>query len=107
MAAIGTVNILRVSGGDCGALTGVTPPPRAGSVSSLPSTLFRRSLPGSASELRYPQGGSLPSGGAVVRRTHRGRWGPRDDNNKVRVGVRVGVEVVVMMMMMMVVMMTM
>uniref|UniRef100_A0A8C4ZHI0 Liprin-alpha-3-like n=1 Tax=Gadus morhua TaxID=8049 RepID=A0A8C4ZHI0_GADMO len=49
---------------------------------SLPSTLFRRSLPGSASELRYPQGGSLPSGGAVVRRTHRGRWGPRDDNNK-------------------------
>ncbi|XP_030196546.1 liprin-alpha-3 isoform X3 [Gadus morhua] len=55
---------------------------RAGSVSSLPSTLFRRSLPGSASELRYPQGGSLPSGGAVVRRTHRGRWGPRDDNNK-------------------------
>ncbi|KAI4807672.1 hypothetical protein KUCAC02_027463 [Chaenocephalus aceratus] len=49
---------------------------RAGSVSSLPSTLFRRSLPGSASELRYPQGGgSLPSGytnsttGMVVRRT--------------------------------------
>uniref|UniRef100_A0A8C5AYZ7 Liprin-alpha-3-like n=1 Tax=Gadus morhua TaxID=8049 RepID=A0A8C5AYZ7_GADMO len=36
--------------------------------------------------LRYPQGGSLPSGGAVVRRTHRGRWGPRDDNNKVRYG---------------------
>ncbi|XP_077959790.1 liprin-alpha-3 isoform X3 [Gasterosteus aculeatus] len=63
---------------------------RAGSVSSLPSTLFRRSLPGSASELRYPQGGgSLPSGysnspgGVVVRRTHRGRWGaPRDDSNK-------------------------
>ncbi|XP_056286481.1 liprin-alpha-3-like isoform X3 [Pseudoliparis swirei] len=61
---------------------------RAGSVSSLPSTLFRRSLPGSASELRYPQGGgSLPSGysnssGVVVRRTHRGRWGARDDNNK-------------------------
>lgn len=61
---------------------------RAGSVSSLPSTLFRRSLPGSASELRYPQGGgSLPSGysssssGVVVRRAHRGRWGaPRDDN---------------------------
>eukprot|EP00064_Thunnus_orientalis_P005287 superscaffoldBa00000509_g5301 len=63
---------------------------RAGSVSSLPSTLFRRSLPGSASELRYPQGGgSLPagysssSGGVVVRRAHRGRWGPaRDDSNK-------------------------
>uniref|UniRef100_A0A8C9XUU5 PTPRF interacting protein alpha 3 n=1 Tax=Sander lucioperca TaxID=283035 RepID=A0A8C9XUU5_SANLU len=63
---------------------------RAGSVSSLPSTLFRRSLPGSSSELRYPQGGgSLPSGysnsssGVVVRRTHRGRWGPsRDDSNK-------------------------
>lgn len=60
-------------------------------MSSLPSTLFRRSLPGSASELRYPQGGgSLPSGysnspgGVVVRRTHRGRWGaPRDDSNKV------------------------
>uniref|UniRef100_A0A669EJ96 PTPRF interacting protein alpha 3 n=1 Tax=Oreochromis niloticus TaxID=8128 RepID=A0A669EJ96_ORENI len=58
-------------------------------VSSLPSTLFRRSLPGSASELRYPQGGgSLPAGygssssGVVVRR-HRGRWGPpRDDSNK-------------------------
>uniref|UniRef100_A0A8C9XU71 PTPRF interacting protein alpha 3 n=1 Tax=Sander lucioperca TaxID=283035 RepID=A0A8C9XU71_SANLU len=57
---------------------------------SLPSTLFRRSLPGSSSELRYPQGGgSLPSGysnsssGVVVRRTHRGRWGPsRDDSNK-------------------------
>lgn len=64
---------------------------RAGSVSSLPSTLFRRSLPGSASELRYPQGGgSLPSsysnasGGVVVRRAHRGRYGPtRDDGNKV------------------------
>uniref|UniRef100_A0AAQ6A457 SAM domain-containing protein n=1 Tax=Amphiprion ocellaris TaxID=80972 RepID=A0AAQ6A457_AMPOC len=62
----------------------------AGSVSSLPSTLFRRSLPGSASELRYPQGsGSLPAGygssssGVVVRRAHRGRWGPpRDDSNK-------------------------
>ncbi|KAF1373958.1 hypothetical protein PFLUV_G00244310 [Perca fluviatilis] len=45
---------------------------------------------GSSSELRYPQGGgSLPSGysnsssGVVVRRTHRGRWGPpRDDSNK-------------------------
>ncbi|XP_023197041.1 liprin-alpha-3-like isoform X1 [Xiphophorus maculatus] len=63
---------------------------RAGSVSSLPSTLFRRSLPGSASELRYPQGGgSLPAGygnsssGVVVRRAHRGRWGPpRDDGGK-------------------------
>uniref|UniRef100_A0A671Y8H9 PTPRF interacting protein alpha 3 n=1 Tax=Sparus aurata TaxID=8175 RepID=A0A671Y8H9_SPAAU len=51
------------------------------------------SLPGSASELRYPQGGgSLPSGyssssgGVVVRRAHRGRWGPRDDGNKVRYG---------------------
>uniref|UniRef100_A0AAX7SGH9 SAM domain-containing protein n=1 Tax=Astatotilapia calliptera TaxID=8154 RepID=A0AAX7SGH9_ASTCA len=61
-------------------------------VSSLPSTLFRRSLPGSASELRYPQGGgSLPAGygssssGVVVRR-HRGRWGtPRDDSNKVSI----------------------
>lgn len=60
-------------------------------MSSLPSTLFRRSLPGSASELRYPQGGgSLPagygnsSGGVVVRRTHRGRWGGgRDDSGKV------------------------
>uniref|UniRef100_A0A8C7P8Z6 SAM domain-containing protein n=1 Tax=Oncorhynchus mykiss TaxID=8022 RepID=A0A8C7P8Z6_ONCMY len=59
-------------------------------VSSLPSTLFRRSLPGSASELRYPQGGgSLPAGygssssGVVVRRAHRGRWAPpRDDSNK-------------------------
>uniref|UniRef100_A0AAQ6A5F6 SAM domain-containing protein n=1 Tax=Amphiprion ocellaris TaxID=80972 RepID=A0AAQ6A5F6_AMPOC len=48
------------------------------------------SLPGSASELRYPQGsGSLPAGygssssGVVVRRAHRGRWGPpRDDSNK-------------------------
>lgn len=55
-------------------------------MSSLPSTLFRRSLPGSASELRYPQGGSLPSsysnatGGVVVRRTHHGRWGPTDGN---------------------------
>lgn len=66
---------------------------RSGSVSSLPSTLFRRSLPGSSSELRYPQGGgSLPAGygssssGVVVRRSHRGRWGSqRDDGNKVRI----------------------
>uniref|UniRef100_H3CM70 PTPRF interacting protein alpha 3 n=1 Tax=Tetraodon nigroviridis TaxID=99883 RepID=H3CM70_TETNG len=57
-----------------------------------PSSSYSRSLPGSASELRYPQGGgSLPStysnasGGVVVRRAHRGRWGPtRDDGNKVR-----------------------
>ncbi|KAM6951359.1 liprin-alpha-3-like [Aplochiton taeniatus] len=63
---------------------------RAGSMSSLPSTLCRRSLPGSASELRYPQGsGSLPagygnsSGGVVVRRAHRGRWAPpREDSSK-------------------------
>ncbi|XP_019902330.1 liprin-alpha-3 isoform X2 [Esox lucius] len=63
---------------------------RATNVSSLPSTLFRRSLPGSASELRYPQGGgSLPAGygssssGVVVRRAHRGRWAPpRGDSNK-------------------------
>uniref|UniRef100_A0A8C7D571 PTPRF interacting protein alpha 3 n=1 Tax=Oncorhynchus kisutch TaxID=8019 RepID=A0A8C7D571_ONCKI len=63
---------------------------RTSNVSSLPSTLFRRSLPGSASELRYPQGGgSLPAGygssssGVVVRRAHRGRWAPpRDDSNK-------------------------
>uniref|UniRef100_A0A3P9KW49 PTPRF interacting protein alpha 3 n=1 Tax=Oryzias latipes TaxID=8090 RepID=A0A3P9KW49_ORYLA len=48
---------------------------------------YSRSLPGSASELRYPQGsGSLPAGysssssGVVVRRANRGRWGPsRDD----------------------------
>uniref|UniRef100_A0A8C2Z9N5 PTPRF interacting protein alpha 3 n=1 Tax=Cyclopterus lumpus TaxID=8103 RepID=A0A8C2Z9N5_CYCLU len=46
-----------------------------------PGASYSRSLPGSASELRYPQGGgSLPSGysnssGVVVRRTHRGRWG--------------------------------
>ncbi|KAL3967623.1 Ras-related protein Rab-9A [Sarotherodon galilaeus] len=55
-----------------------------------PGSSYSRSLPGSASELRYPQGGgSLPAGygssssGVVVRR-HRGRWGPpRDDSNKV------------------------
>uniref|UniRef100_A0A4W6BLU8 PTPRF interacting protein alpha 3 n=1 Tax=Lates calcarifer TaxID=8187 RepID=A0A4W6BLU8_LATCA len=65
---------------------------------SLPSTLFRRSLPGSASELRYPQGGgSLPAGygssssGVVVRRAHRGRWGPpRDDGNKWDSGTMLG-----------------
>uniref|UniRef100_A0A673ATZ6 PTPRF interacting protein alpha 3 n=1 Tax=Sphaeramia orbicularis TaxID=375764 RepID=A0A673ATZ6_9TELE len=64
---------------------------------SLPSTLFRRSLPGSASELRYPQGGgSLPagygssSGGVVVRRAHRGRWGQRDDSNKWDSGTMLG-----------------
>uniref|UniRef100_A0A3Q1ITM3 SAM domain-containing protein n=1 Tax=Anabas testudineus TaxID=64144 RepID=A0A3Q1ITM3_ANATE len=46
-----------------------------------PGSSYSRSLPGSASELRYPQGGgSLPAGygssssGVVVRRTHRGRW---------------------------------
>uniref|UniRef100_A0A3Q3GLX4 PTPRF interacting protein alpha 3 n=1 Tax=Labrus bergylta TaxID=56723 RepID=A0A3Q3GLX4_9LABR len=67
---------------------------RAGSVSSLPSTLFRRSLPGSASELRYPQGGgSLPAGysssssGVVVRRTHRGRWGGGDWDNGSMMGL--------------------
>ncbi|XP_024913861.1 liprin-alpha-3-like [Cynoglossus semilaevis] len=63
---------------------------RAGSVSSLPSTLFRRSLPGSTSELQYPQsGGSLPMGygssigGIVVRQGHRSRWGPpKNDSNE-------------------------
>uniref|UniRef100_A0A3B4ZN19 Liprin-alpha-3-like n=1 Tax=Stegastes partitus TaxID=144197 RepID=A0A3B4ZN19_9TELE len=52
-----------------------------------PGSSYSRSLPGSASELRYPQGGgSLPAGygssssGVVVRRAHRGRWGAaRDD----------------------------
>ncbi|XP_030624311.1 liprin-alpha-3-like [Chanos chanos] len=54
---------------------------RTGSASSLPSTLFRRSLPGSVSELRFlPPGGSLPagyssSGATTGRRSHRGRWG--------------------------------
>uniref|UniRef100_A0A3Q2NR87 PTPRF interacting protein alpha 3 n=1 Tax=Fundulus heteroclitus TaxID=8078 RepID=A0A3Q2NR87_FUNHE len=55
-----------------------------------PGSSYSRSLPGSASELRYPQGGgSLPAGygsstsGVVVRRAHRGRWGaPRDDGGK-------------------------
>uniref|UniRef100_A0A673YN04 PTPRF interacting protein alpha 3 n=1 Tax=Salmo trutta TaxID=8032 RepID=A0A673YN04_SALTR len=58
-----------------------------------PGSSYSRSLPGSASELRYPQGGgSLPAGygssssGVVVRRAHRGRWAPpRDDSNKVRI----------------------
>ncbi|KAJ3607551.1 hypothetical protein NHX12_024602 [Muraenolepis orangiensis] len=57
---------------------------RAGSVSSLPSTLFRRSLPGSASELRYPQGGSLPSGGSVY-----GEW---DSPSMLTPGYEGGVE---------------
>uniref|UniRef100_A0A8D3AX86 SAM domain-containing protein n=1 Tax=Scophthalmus maximus TaxID=52904 RepID=A0A8D3AX86_SCOMX len=59
---------------------------------------YSRSLPGSASELRYPQGGgSLPAGytnsnsGVVVRRAHRGRWGPpRDDSNKWDSGTMLG-----------------
>ncbi|KAJ8347268.1 hypothetical protein SKAU_G00286690 [Synaphobranchus kaupii] len=62
-----------------------------------PGSSYSRSLPGSALELRYSQGGgSLPAGssthldhygntasGGVVRRTHRGRWGPaREDTSK-------------------------
>ncbi|KAL2101361.1 hypothetical protein ACEWY4_003122 [Coilia grayii] len=62
-----------------------------------PGSSYSRSLPGSALELRYSQGGgSLPAGstahldhycntgtGGVVRRTHRGRWGPaREESNK-------------------------
>ncbi|XP_021431096.2 liprin-alpha-3 isoform X3 [Oncorhynchus mykiss] len=55
-----------------------------------PGSSYSRSLSGSASELRYPQGGgSLPAGygssscGVVVRRAHRGRWAsPRDESNK-------------------------
>ncbi|XP_061087217.1 liprin-alpha-3-like isoform X2 [Conger conger] len=62
-----------------------------------PGSSYSRSLPGSALELRYSQGGgSLPAGstthldhygnaasGAVVRRTHRGRWGAaREDASK-------------------------
>ncbi|XP_023695632.1 liprin-alpha-3-like isoform X2 [Paramormyrops kingsleyae] len=62
-----------------------------------PSSTYSRSLPGSALELRFPQGtGALPAGstthldhygnaasGGVVRRTHRGRWGPtREDASK-------------------------
>uniref|UniRef100_A0A8C1V1T4 PTPRF interacting protein alpha 3 n=1 Tax=Cyprinus carpio TaxID=7962 RepID=A0A8C1V1T4_CYPCA len=77
-------------------------------ISSLPcqtsarvheSTTMHASLPGSALELRYSQGGgSLPAGstthldhygntgtGGVVRRAHRGRWGgAREDASKVR-----------------------
>ncbi|CAB1312253.1 unnamed protein product [Coregonus sp. 'balchen'] len=60
------------------------------SYSRLATMELQGSLPGSASELRYPQGGgSLPAGygssssGVVVRRAHRGRWAPpRDDSNK-------------------------
>uniref|UniRef100_A0AAY4DBX6 SAM domain-containing protein n=1 Tax=Denticeps clupeoides TaxID=299321 RepID=A0AAY4DBX6_9TELE len=63
-----------------------------------PGSSYSRSLPGSALELRYSQGGgSLPAGstthldhygntgtGGVVRRAHRGRWGPaREDTSKV------------------------
>uniref|UniRef100_A0A8C1M3J6 PTPRF interacting protein alpha 3 n=1 Tax=Cyprinus carpio TaxID=7962 RepID=A0A8C1M3J6_CYPCA len=62
-----------------------------------PGSSYSRSLPGSALELRYSQGGgSLPAGstthldhygntgtGGVVRRTHRGRWsGAREDASK-------------------------
>ncbi|XP_070976603.1 liprin-alpha-3-like [Oncorhynchus clarkii lewisi] len=55
-----------------------------------PGSSYSRSLSGSASELRYPQGGgSLPAGygssscGVVVWRAHRGRWAsPRDESNK-------------------------
>ncbi|XP_045557947.1 liprin-alpha-3 isoform X2 [Salmo salar] len=55
-----------------------------------PGSSYSRSLSGSASELRYPQGGgSLPAGygssscAVVVRRAHHGRWAsPRDESNK-------------------------
>ncbi|XP_018590500.1 liprin-alpha-3-like isoform X2 [Scleropages formosus] len=62
-----------------------------------PGSSYSRSLPGSALELRYSQGGgSLPAGstthldhygnaapGGVVRRAPRGRWGPaREDASK-------------------------
>ncbi|KTF81795.1 hypothetical protein cypCar_00008931, partial [Cyprinus carpio] len=62
-----------------------------------PGSSYSRSLPGSALELRYSQGGgSLPAGstthldhygntgtGGVVRRAHRGRWGgAREDASK-------------------------
>uniref|UniRef100_A0A673HA45 PTPRF interacting protein alpha 3 n=1 Tax=Sinocyclocheilus rhinocerous TaxID=307959 RepID=A0A673HA45_9TELE len=64
-----------------------------------PGSSYSRSLPGSALELRYSQGGgSLPAGstthldhygntgtGGVVRRAHRGRWGgAREDASKDR-----------------------
>ncbi|KAJ8284229.1 hypothetical protein COCON_G00030790 [Conger conger] len=67
------------------------------SYSRLATLAIEGSLPGSALELRYSQGGgSLPAGstthldhygnaasGAVVRRTHRGRWGAaREDASK-------------------------
>ncbi|XP_029619981.1 liprin-alpha-3 isoform X2 [Salmo trutta] len=60
------------------------------SYSRLATIELQGSLSGSASELRYPQGGgSLPAGygssscAVVVRRAHRGRWAsPRDESNK-------------------------
>uniref|UniRef100_A0A8C8J958 SAM domain-containing protein n=1 Tax=Oncorhynchus tshawytscha TaxID=74940 RepID=A0A8C8J958_ONCTS len=63
-----------------------------------PGSSYSRSLSGSASELRYPQGGgSLPAGygssscGVVVRRAHRGRWAsPRDESNKRDSGTMLG-----------------
>uniref|UniRef100_A0A8C7D9R3 PTPRF interacting protein alpha 3 n=1 Tax=Oncorhynchus kisutch TaxID=8019 RepID=A0A8C7D9R3_ONCKI len=65
-----------------------------------PGSSYSRSLPGSASELRYPQGGgSLPAGygssssGVVVRRAHRGRWyGEWDSGNMLGPGFEGGVE---------------
>lgn len=73
--------------------------PVNGQISCCLHCFFIRSLPGSALELRYSQGGgSLPAGstthldhygntgtGGVVRRAHRGRWGgAREDASKVR-----------------------
>uniref|UniRef100_A0A4W4DXQ6 Liprin-alpha CC2 domain-containing protein n=1 Tax=Electrophorus electricus TaxID=8005 RepID=A0A4W4DXQ6_ELEEL len=70
-----------------------------------PGSSYSRSLPGSALELRYSQGGgSLPAGstthldhygstgsGGVVRRAHRGRWGgPREDTSKWDSGTLLG-----------------
>ncbi|XP_028841876.1 liprin-alpha-3 isoform X3 [Denticeps clupeoides] len=70
-----------------------------------PGSSYSRSLPGSALELRYSQGGgSLPAGstthldhygntgtGGVVRRAHRGRWGPaREDTSKVTFDLKYG-----------------
>ncbi|XP_045557948.1 liprin-alpha-3 isoform X3 [Salmo salar] len=60
------------------------------SYSRLATIELQGSLSGSASELRYPQGGgSLPAGygssscAVVVRRAHHGRWAsPRDESNK-------------------------